>query len=151
IEVAGLFNVGADLARRRARSRFAWQSRQLPSLSAPTLLAELVRRYAIADVCVFVGLAKAPPLRPGSIGSDPDAELHAPMSCDVEALRRSHQVQLPFQLQVALRGCLERASSDAATIIRNAIELDRSLPHFSFSSRCLIEGYVENARHLGAD
>jgi len=31
------------------------------SLSAPTLLAELVRKYAIADVRVFVGLAKAPP------------------------------------------------------------------------------------------
>src|SRR6185369_16180837 len=96
------------------------------SLSAPTLAADDVRRYAIAGTRTLAGLAMGPAIALRTIRCEPDAQLHASMRCDVESTRGRRQVQLPLQLQLGFRGGFEGARGHAATIVSNPKDLDRS-------------------------
>jgi hypothetical protein len=77
------------------------------SLSAPTLAADDVRRYAIAGTRALTGRAMGPAIPLSTIRCEPDAQLHAAMGGDVEPARGGRQVQLPLQLQLGFRGRFE--------------------------------------------
>src|SRR5690348_9616916 len=70
------------------------------SLSAPTLAADDVRRYAIAGTRALAGLAMGPAIALRTIRCEPDAQLHAAMRGDVKSTRGRRQMQLPLQLQL---------------------------------------------------
>src|SRR6185369_16735654 len=100
------------------------------SLSAPTLAADDLRRYAIAGTRALGGLAMGPAIALRTIRCEPDAQLHAAMRGDVEAARGRCQMQLPLQLQLGFRCGFEGARGHAATIVSNPKELDGSCHDF---------------------
>src|SRR5262249_14947952 len=104
--------IGADVCRRRgAQVRNSRCSRLgHASCSQGTGIA-LARR---------LGTQEAPP-----VGS----EVHTP-------LRRGEEGG-PLDDQLGRRGCPDRAGKELAAVLAEPQELDRSLPHFSFPSRCL--------------
>ena len=61
----------------------AWRWRLSLSLSAPTFVAELVRRYAIAGTRALLDLAMTSPVVPHSIGCEADTELNTAVRGDV--------------------------------------------------------------------
>jgi hypothetical protein len=94
----------------------AWRWRLSLSLSAPTLVAELVRKYAIAGTRALSCLAMRRAIVSGSIGREPDAQLYAAVCRDVEAAWSGRQVQLPLHQQVAFRGGNNRITKNPAKL-----------------------------------